>query len=463
MAMGKWLHRDARGRRGWKHRSVIASALALGSLMALPSTLRAEDLLSIYRLSIENDPQLRAAFASYRAVQQAVPQARAGLLPQVNATLSRNRNDEEVATGALVFSRPAGQASYYSDSYEVNLSQVLYDRALWTRLDQASAEVRRSALEYRAARQDLILRVTEAYFAVLLAQETLALAEAEREALARNLETTEGRRRGGSGTIIEVHEARARFQVSAASQIEATNELNDSREALREISGQHPGHLQGLSDGAVFQAPDPADVSSWIETALLRNSEVLAAREALEVARLEIARNRAGHIPRLEMVGSHSRHDADASIPGPGIRADDTLIGVQLTIPLYQGGAVSARTEEAAHRYDAAREELEARRRAVERSTRAAYHGVMASLARIEALALAVTAAESAVQAKTEGRGFGLYTTLDVLDATRELFRAKRDYAEARHAYLFNLLQLKYAAGLLAEDDVLAVNAWLQP
>ncbi|HEX7073943.1 MAG TPA: TolC family outer membrane protein [Hyphomicrobiaceae bacterium] len=461
--MGKSLIRDVGGHDSRKHGATLFSALALGCLMALPSALRAEDLLSIFRLASENDPQVRAAFARYQAVQQAVPQARAGLLPQVNATLARNRNAEEVSTDAFIFSRPAGRASYYSDSYEVNLSQVLYDRALWTRLDQASAEVRRAALEYRAARQNLILRVAEAYFRVLLAQETVALAEAERQALARNLEAAEGRRRAGSGTIIEVHEARARFQVSAAQLIEATNELADSREALREISDRLPGNLQGLGDDTAFQAPEPAELSAWIETALQQNSEVLAAREALEVARLEIDRNRAGHFPTLEMVGTHSRHDADASIPGPGIRADDTLIGVQLTIPLYQGGAVSARTEEAAHRYGAAREELEARRRAVERSTRAAFQGVMASLARIDALELAINAAESALQAKTEGRGFGLYTTLDVLDATRELYQARRDLAEAQHTYLSNLLQLKYAAGVLAEDDVLAVNAWLRP
>src|SRR5690606_4732493 len=227
--MGKSLIRDVGGHDSRKHGATLFSALALGCLMALPSALRAEDLLSIFRLASENDPQVRAAFARYQAVQQAVPQARAGLLPQVNATLARNRNAEEVSTDAFIFSRPAGRASYYSDSYEVNLSQVLYDRALWTRLDQASAEVRRAALEYRAARQNLILRVAEAYFRVLLAQETVALAEAERQALARNLEAAEGRRRAGSGTIIEVHEARARFQVSAAQLIEATNELADSR------------------------------------------------------------------------------------------------------------------------------------------------------------------------------------------------------------------------------------------
>lgn len=452
---GFWL----RSRAG----AAFSLAGAVVALLSLVSTASAEDLLDVYRLAVENDPQLRGAFSAYQAAQQRLPQARAGFLPQVNATLSRNRNDEEITTESFIFSRPSGQASYYSDFYEVTLSQTIYSKALWTGLEQAGAEVRRAEAEYGATRQNLILRVTEAYFQALLAQDALALADAERDLLARNQETAEGRRQAGSGTIIEVYDARARLQESSAAVIAANNELNDRREALRELTAALPGRLRALPESVRLMPPDPADVSYWVDAALANNPDLQAAKESMAVARLEIDRNRAAHWPTLEAVGNHSRQDADASIPGPGVRAENTLVGIQLTIPLYQGGAVTARIEGAVHRYEAARQELEARRRNVERSTRAAFNGVTTSLARVHALDQAVLAAESALAAKTEGRGFGLYTTLDVLDTTRDLFRAKNERAEARHAYFSELLRLRYAAGALNDDDVRAINARLRP
>lgn len=439
-----------------------ARATLSATLILFSTPAAGADLRSVYELALANDPGFRAALAGYQATQQQLPQARAAFLPRLSATASRHRNDEEIATEAFIFSRPPGRASYYSDEYELTLRQPIYDKTLWANLAEAKAQVRRAEAAYQGARQDLILRVTEAYLEVLLAQDTLALAEAEKNALARNLETAEGRRKAGSGTIIEVHEARARFQVAAARVIEATNRLNDSREALRAISGRLPGILAGLRDSVAFTPPDPPDVPYWIESALRQNPELRAAAEGVAVARQEIERSRAARLPTLNAIGNHSRRDADASIPGPGVRADNTSIGLRLDVPIYQGGAVSARIDETIHRYEAARRTLQAQRRAVERSTRAAFQGVTSSLARIEALEHAIIAADSALAAKRDGRSFGLYTTLDVLDATRDLFQAKRDHAEARHSYLMGLLRLKNAAGTLNEDDITAINALLE-
>jgi len=437
----------------------LARLMVMMSVLCAPA--RAEDLLSIYQLAVENDPRFRAAEANYKAAQEKLPQARANLLPSLSATAARNKNNEEVVTDTTIFSRPAGEARYRSSEYKLSLTQPIYNGVYWANLRQASAEIRRSEAEYQAARQDLILRVAQGYLDVLLAQDALSLAHAEKDALARNLESVEGRRKAGLANITEANDARARYQIAVAQEIEAANKLDDTREALREIAGRLPGTLSGLTDGATVVIPDPPDINRWVESASSQNATLRAAKEAVDAAREAIERNRAAHYPTLDAVGNRSRVDADGSIPGPGVRSDDTVIGLQLTVPLFQGGLVNSRVEEAAQRYNAARQELEGQRRAVERAARAAFQGVTSGAARIDALKQAVAAAESALTAKTEGRAAGLYTTLDILDATRDLYRAKRDYAEARHLYLLNFLKLKNAAGLLTEDDVLAVNSRL--
>lgn len=423
---------------------------------------RAEDLLTVYRQAIKNDARLHVIEENYLAIQQRVPQARAGLLPSLNATGSVNRNDDEVTTDATIFSQPSGKAAYGSSEYKLSLTQPIYNVTLWAGLREAEAEARRAQAEYQAAQQDLILRTTQAYFDVLLAQDTLALARAEREALASNLEATKGRKQAGLVNITDVNDARARLQIAISQEIDARYKLDDSREALREISGQSPGTLRGLSQDAVFSTPNPPTIDSWIDSALDKNYTIRAAREAAEAARQTIERNRAAHLPSLDAVGSVSRLDTGGSIPGPGVRSDNRLVGIQLNIPLYQGGLVNARTKEAIHRYEAAQQALEGQRRAIERETRAAFQGAVSSAARIQAIEQAVQAADSALIAKTEGRRLGLYTTLDILDSTRDLYKSKRDYAEARHAYLFNLLKLKNSAGTLDADDVLSINQWLR-
>jgi outer membrane protein len=199
-----------------------------------------------------------------------------------------------------------------------------------------------------------------------------------------------------------------------------------------------------------------------VEQSVAQNYSLLAKRESAESAREEVKRLQAGHYPTLDLVGTRTRNDADGSVTGTGIRSDNTVVGLQLNVPLYQGGLVSARAEEAAHRFDAAQQELEASRRQIERTTRAAYLGVAGGAAKVTALLQAVTASESALAAKTEGFAAGVNTNLEVLDASRDLFRAKRDLAGARYDYLLNLLRLKQAAGTLSENDLAQINGWLQ-
>ena len=436
-------------------------ALVAG-LLLMPLAAHAEDLIAVFNQARQNDPKFRGAESSYLAGREKLPQARAVLLPTLKARAARDRNETETVTDAFIPGRPSGRFEYSSTDYSLSLSQPVYNGAIFSGLKQAKAEVRRAEAEYAAAGQDLILRVAEAYFGMLAAQDNLEFARAEQATIRRQLESAEARLKVGSATVTDVHDARARYEFAAAGEIEADNRLQDRHEALRELTGGAAGTLTRAGSNMPLITPAPADIHQWVEKSLAQNYTLLAKREAAESAREEVRRLRAGHYPTLDLVGTRTRNDADVSVTGTGIRSDNTVVGLQLNVPIFQGGLVNARTDEAAHRFDAAQQELEAARRATERAARAAYLGVASGAAKVTALTQAVVAGESALSAKTEGFSAGVNTNIDVLDANRDLYRAKRDLAGARYDYLLNLLRLKQAAGTLSETDLAQINGWLQ-
>ncbi len=422
----------------------------------------AEDLLAVYGTARDNDPRFRGAEANYRAGLQKLPEARALLLPTVNASARQDEKRDKTVTDGTVTGLPAGSASYDATTYSLNLSQPVFNAVAFVGLRQARADVRRVEAEFSAAQQDLMLRTAQAYFELLAARDNLEFARAERTAIARNLELAQARLEAGLATITDVHDARARHESAQAQEIEAENQLDDRREALRELTGRRPEALAALGEPLPLITPEPADVNKWIGIALDQNYALIGKHATQESAREEIKRLRAGHYPSLDLIGSRTYLDTDGSVSGPAYRTDNRAVGLQLTVPLLQGGLVSARTTEAAHRYRAAQEEYEATRRATERATRAAYLGVASGAARVQALRQSVTAGQSALDAKTEGFQAGINTSIDVLDATRDLYRAKRDYAQARYTYLVNLLKLKQSAGTLADADIAQINGWLE-
>jgi outer membrane protein len=428
----------------------------------LPFSLRAEDLLTVYNLARTNDPKFSAAQSVYMAEREKLPQARAGLMPALSARAERDRNKYETITDSFIISRPSAQFEYSSSEYSLRLSQPVYNAAVFSGFSQAKAEVRRAEAEYGAAGQDLILRVAQAYLETLLAEDNLEFARAEKASIQRQLDAAEARLKVGLATITDVHDAKARFEVSVSQETEAENTLQDKRESLRELTGRSPELLARVDNSMPLITPEPADINQWVDKSLTQNFSLLAKRAAAESSNEEIKRQRAGHYPTLDLVGMRTRNDDDGSISGPGIRADSTVVGLQLNVPLFQGGLVSSRTEEAAYRYSAAQQDFEGTRRATERQARASYLGVTGGAAKVMALTQAIVASESALDAKTQGFAAGINTNLDVLDATRDLYRAKRDLSSARHEYLLNLLRLKQAAGTLSESDLAQINEWLQ-
>ncbi len=416
----------------------------------------AQDLRQVYDLALEADPVFRAAEAERLAALEARPQALAGLLPSLTLTGQSDSTSQKII--ASPFSSP-GRRDFSDTTLTLSLNQPLFRRDRFIQLRQADAQVAQAELEYQRARQELVLRVAQAYFDVLAAIDNLSFAEAEKKAIGQQLNQTRQRFNVGLTAITDVHEAQARYDQAVAREIEARNGLAVARESLRAIIGRLPQALARLAPDMPLVRPDPEDEEAWVRRALDENLALLAAQQAAEVARQEVARASAGHWPTLDLVASHRYSDRGGIF---AFEATDTAVGVQLTVPLYQGGAVTSAARQAAHAYDAALQNLEQVRRATEQGARSAFLTVLADISRVKALKQVLKSTETALEATEAGFEVGTRTAVDVLNARRELYRARSEYAAARYRYLLQTLKLKQAAGILAEDDLDRINAWLK-
>jgi outer membrane protein len=434
------------------------------ALTLLPAaTLHASDLVSVYQMALRNDPAFAAADAEYRAELEAQPQARAALLPQINASASYSDNSEENqgVGGSTV------DSDYTNKRYQLELRQPLFDWAAFAGLDRADARVGRAEANLAAAKQDLILRVSSAYFDVLSARDGVRFAEAEKEAIARQLEQAQQRFEVGLIPITDVKSAQASYDLAVSREIEARNALENAREALRTLIDRPPGRLDVISDDLPLTRPEPNDVEAWVERALEQNPNFLAARANAEVARQDIQQARAGHYPEVDLYARRTDSDSDfeagSGIPVNNGRDSTTdSIGVELTWNLFSGGATSSRTDQTRSLFQAAQSRMVEARRGASQNTRDAFRGLSSAISQVQALAQAVESNEAAVEAERAGFRVGTRTAVDVLSALRDLYGAQRDYADARYNYILNRLRLKQAAGTLTVDDVRAVNAWLQ-
>lgn len=439
--------------------SFATAILAAGLLASAPG--RAETLLEVYRLARENDPKFRAAHAEARAAGTAIRQARAGFLPTVRLEIDRVETRQRVIESRNpIFG--AGVTTFPTDTDTLSVTQPIFRKDVIERFAQAKAVVRQAEYTLLAAEQDLILRTAAAYLVVLAAADSLALARAEREAVGKAAELARERLRMGLGTIVNLHDAEARFSVTRARELEADARLRDARQGLREITGRLIETVQSLREEFALENPDPPSVEPWLETALAQNLMVRARTEAVAVARQEVERQRAGHFPSLNLVLNHSRRDAGSTLFGGGSKVETTDLMLRLAVPIFEGGLTSAVTDEAAHRVQKALEELEQERRSVERATRAAFEGVVTGASLVRALGQSVVSQRSALEAKEEGHRAGLLTLLAVLDAQRDLYLARRDHAQARYEYLLARLRLKLATGTLSEDDLVRLAAALR-
>jgi outer membrane protein len=348
-------------------RVALAISLALGTGGAL-----AEDLLEVYRVASVNDPSLLAAQATRDANLEARPLAQSQLLPYVAVVGDASYNNRDIKSSNLGSYRddfPSGNAG-------VQLTQPLYRKDLWIQRDQADDQVAQAYIDYTTAEQDLIVRVTQAYFDVLSAQDTLTFSQANLKAIGRQLDQARQRFEVGLIAITDVDEAKARYDQSRAEVIVAQNDLDDANESLSEITGQPTGKLAELRPGVELRPPDPASLDEWTEMALQNNPGIISAKYDAEIAKKEIERQDAGDSPAVDLVGSYTISRSDAQF---GTDFNDALVGVQLSLPLYTGGGVQAATRQARFQYEAAQDVLEQRRRAVQTQVRNAYRGALLS------------------------------------------------------------------------------------
>lgn len=430
-------------------RNTLLAALLAAAFLA-PGA-HAADLQQVYNDALVNDPQYASARAALAAGQEKLPQGRAGLLPTLGLSGSNTRN--EIDNGA----------NFSASNYALRLEQPLFRWENWQQYEQSKLLVAASEAQFSQARQDLIVSVSKAYFDILGAQDTLAFIRAQKVAISEQLESAKQNFEVGTATITDSHEAQARFDLAVAQEFAAENDLAIKRAALEQIIGKPPAELATLRPGLTLNMPAPAQLEPWLDSAQQQNYGVIGQQLALEIARRDISRNRAGHYPTLDLVASrsHTRQPSSA-MSGAIATTNSNAIGVQWNIPLFAGFAITSKVREAIALEDKSRNDLESVRRNAMQSVRQSYLGVNSGLAQVKALEAAEISSQSALDANKLGYQVGVRVNIDILNAQQQLFSTRRDLSKARYDTIINGLKLKSAAGTLTDQDVLQVNGLLQ-
>ena len=416
------------------------------------------DLMEVYGHALDSDPQYRQVAATRRAVLEQRPQALARLLPSLNFSANVFTNEEDITSDFNPIGR-TGKVTFGSHGYSLDLVQPLFNGARIVGYLQAHHRIKRADAELLAARQDLMVRTTNAYFEVLAAYDNLGFAEAEKKSLSRQLDQAQQRFEVGLSAITDVQEAQAGYDRAFAAEIAARNNVDNAREALREITGVYFSDLEQLGESMPLVSPQPEQIETWTGAALEQNLSVLAAQHAVDSARREVRKQQAGHLPSLDVVARHSYNSSGGRFGN--FENTTSSIGVQVSVPLYQGGFVNSRVRETRELLNAELERLEQARRNAQRLTRQAYLGVMSGISRVKALKQAVVSSETALQATEAGFDVGTRTAVDVVAAERATSQSRRDYARARYDYLLDTLRMKQASGSLSAEDLSQVNSWL--
>jgi outer membrane protein len=434
------------------------SKMGLSMMLALGIQAQAQgaDLLDIYHAAQSQDAVFASARAAQQAGQEKLTQGRSLLLPSVNLNANTTYNDvtSTYAPGSFL---PSGNQKYNSHGYGATLVQPLFREQNWAAYNESELQVAISEAQFKLAEQDVILRSAQTYFDVLIAQDTIQLNATQKTAISQQLEQAKRNFEVGTATITDTYEAQARYDLIVAQELAAANNLEIKRRTLQQLINADVSDLNVLGKAFAMDNPVPADVQKWVDDARHGNYQIMQAQAAYELAEQEVARNRGGHLPTVDLVATSGR-----SVAGGGtLGASDThsnTIGVQLNLPLFQGGAIQSKWREAEANREKAKQDLETTRRNVELQTRQAYLGVASGIAQVQALQQALKSSESLLDASKLGQQVGVRTSLDVLNAQQQLFSTRRDLYQAQYNYLVSQLRLKAAVGTLDEADLSRVN-----
>ncbi len=444
----------------WVRLRLACAAIVPAALLAGP--VAAVDLLGAYRLALKNDASFLVAKANAEAAREALPQARAGLLPNLSFSGSRNKNYTDTTQDTLLGPRTS-QFDYISEGQYLTLRQPLFRRANIAQYRQAEAQVAGSELQFEKERQSLAARVAGAYFDVLAARDQLRLVVEQEKFLLEQWQRAQAMLAKGAGTRTDRDEARARYDNVLAQKIEAANAVDLAERTLASITATPAAALAPLDERRLpLEAPVPASFEEWVTIGEGANPELASLRHAIEAAKQEVEKQRSGHFPTLDLIAQRSYSASETvSIIGNQFRTD--LVGLQVAIPLYSGGSVLASERQALAGVERARQQYEAGRRQLGLNLRREYNNVVQGVAKVRALGQSLASAEQAVISTEMGVKAGTRNNLDVLNSRAQLFVVQRDLARARYDYAVARLRLKANAGTLVDADVEIVNGWLEP
>ena len=421
--------------------------LITGAFLTLQ--VHAVNLLQVYQDALANDAVYASARANLSAGQEASVQGRANLLPLIGLSGSKQKITREDLPDTT------------SHGYTLSLSQPLFDIAAWQTYEQSKLSVAASEAAFASVQQDLILRVAQAYFDVLTAQDALTALQAQKVAISEQLASAKRNFEVGTATITDTHEAQSRYDLVVAQEFAAQNDIDIKRTALQQIIGKPPENLAILRKDVELKQPEPAQIAPWVSSAEEQNYDVISKQLALEIAKRDITRNRAGHYPTVDLVASRSNTNQRNTVLGQTSTGTTNTVGVQWAIPLFSGFAVTSQVRQSIALEDKARSDLESSRRTAALNARQSYLGVNSGLAQVKALKAAEISSLSSLESNRLGYQVGVRINIDVLNAQQQLYQTQRDLAKTRYDTVMNSLRLKSAAGSLQEKDLVQINTIL--
>lgn len=420
-------------------------------------------LLDVYQQALVHDPVLASALSANKAAQELIEQGKALYRPTVNFSAGATATQADIryiGTGTNPFSRSEGRSSYEGYSYGVDARQPIYRKQNLVQMDQSETQVSQADKQLHLSQQELMLRVTQAYFDVLIAQDKIDLIIAQKAAILSQLEQAKANFEVGTATITDVNEAQARFDLIAAQEIAAVNEHQVAQRAVQAITGDLPQKLATVK-ADIKANPLDQPMDKWLEVAGQNNLNIQIQQDIAKLAEQEIERQSAGHLPTLDAVASYTNNYANGSTSGVGSELKSAVIGLQLQVPIYQGGAITSRARQAVLNQQKAKDDVEIARRNAELETQRAYLNLSTSIAQVKAYEQALTSSQSQLDSTRLGYEVGVRTSVDVLNAQQQLFSAKRDLLQARYGYLVNIIKLKAVSGVVAEADLADINQQL--
>jgi len=443
--------------------------IALFSMAGIQTAYAGQNLLDIYQNALSQDPAWASSRSANEAAQEKLEQGKALYRPTVtfssDFTESRTSLQRDISGLRLdAGGNPVGNSGrerFDTLNYGLNVTQPIFRRDNFVQYEQSKLIVSQADRQLMLDKQNLMLRVAQAYFDVLMAQDNIELIDAQKLAINRQLEQAKANFEVGTSTITDVNEAQARYDLTLAQEIAAINQLEIKKRSVQAIVGDMPQELATVREDLIPETPQPTDMQSWVAIAEQNNLALAIQQYNYQIASREVERAKAGHMPTLDAIASYRELRNNGSASGFASDLDDLTIGLQLEIPIYQGGAVSSRTREAAANLQKAQFDLEAVKRDAELNTRQAFLDVSSGVVQVKAYEQALLSSQSQLDSTNLGYEVGVRTSVDVLNAQQQYFTAKRDLLQARYNYLLSSVQLKFATGLLTEADLEAVNQQL--